>query len=55
MTPLLAFALMAIHAFGYPCRRPRLDHTDSVSITVKCEKRTWVVYDGFKTVIVEAK
>lgn len=55
MTPLLAFAVLVLHAFGHPCPHPELVRTDSVSITARCEKRTWVVYDGFKTLIVEAK
>ena len=52
MTPLLAFAVLVLHAFGHPCPHAKLVRTDSVSITVKCERRTWVVYDRFKTVIV---
>ena len=55
MTPLLAFAVLVLHAFGHPCQHAELVRTDSVSITVKCETRTWVVYDGFKNVIVEAR
>ena len=55
MTPLLAFAVLVLHAFGHPCPHAKLVRTDSVSITVKCERRTWVVYDRFKNVIVEAK
>ena len=55
MTPLLAFAVLVLRAFGHPCPHPKLVRTDAVSITVKCERRTWVVYDGFKNVIVEGK
>ncbi|MDE2106204.1 MAG: hypothetical protein KGL39_53790 [Patescibacteria group bacterium] len=55
MTPLLAFAVLVLHAFGHPCHHAKLVRVDAVSITVKCQDRTWVVYDGFKTVIVEAK
>lgn len=42
-------------ARGQPCQHAKLVRVDAVSITVKCEKRTWVVYDRFKNVIVEGK
>lgn len=55
MSPLLAFALLALHNAGHRCPDPKLLGTDDYSIHVACRHETWWVYDWSDRVMVKGE